>query len=195
MKPLRHPAAHVRRLMVSPQDSVCAWLFRARFRAPEDTQAHRRARSVVEPALQVRRLSYGHKRDLSGSLVTRPVPLPCSQTPAEPVILAIAAFPMLPPRPTRRRLRRSMISRLPQGFSTRCLRFTSGVAVTHARLASGRRAPPLPGGRRSLWVTMKGFRSHPSSFPGLVLTQVGPTRGASFTMCSKRPDRRSPKRH
>jgi hypothetical protein len=37
--------------MVSPQDSVCAWLFRARFRAPEDTQAHRRARSVVEPAL------------------------------------------------------------------------------------------------------------------------------------------------
>jgi hypothetical protein len=38
--------------------------------------------------------------------VTRPVPLPCSKTPAEPVILAIAAFPMLPPHPTQRRLQR-----------------------------------------------------------------------------------------
>lgn len=47
---------------------------------------------------------YGHKRDLSGFLVTHPVPLPCSETPAEPVSLTIAAFPVLPPHPTRRRL-------------------------------------------------------------------------------------------
>ena len=46
----------------------------------------------------------GHKRDLSGFLVSHPVPLPCSETPAEPVSLAIAAFPVLPPDPTRRRL-------------------------------------------------------------------------------------------
>ena len=52
-----------------------------------------------------------------------------------------------------------MISRLPQGFSARCLRFTNAVAAAHARLASGRRAPPLPGGRRTLWVASKGFRS------------------------------------
>ncbi len=38
--------------------------------------------------------------------MTHPVPLPCSKTPAEPVILAIAAFPMLPPDPTRRGLQR-----------------------------------------------------------------------------------------
>jgi putative ABC transport system substrate-binding protein len=31
----------------------------------------------------------------------------------------------------------------------------------------------LPGGRRTLWVTKKGFRLHPSSFPGLTLTQAG----------------------
>jgi hypothetical protein len=30
-----------------------------------------------------------------------------------------------------------MISGLPQGFSTCCLRFTNGVAAAHARLASG----------------------------------------------------------
>ena len=65
-----------------------------------------RARSIVQPALRDRLLSHGHTRDLSGSPVTHPVPLPCSQTPAEPVVLAMAAFPVLPPHPTRRRLQR-----------------------------------------------------------------------------------------
>jgi hypothetical protein len=39
-----------------------------------------------------------------------------------------------------------IISRLTQGLSIRCLRFTSDVAASHARLASGWRAAPLPGG-------------------------------------------------
>ena len=60
----------------------------------------------------------------------------------------------------------SMISRLPQGFSARCLRFTSAVTAAHARLASGWRAPPLPGGCRTLWVASKGFRSHHPPFQG-----------------------------
>lgn len=79
----------------------------------------------------------------------------------------LAILSMLPPVPTLRRLQRDMISGLPQGFSVRCLRFTSGVAVAHARLASGWRAAPLPGGGRTLWTAMKGFKLHPSSFPGL----------------------------
>jgi len=79
---------------------------RARLRAPGRRQVGDQAWSIVPPALRIRLHSHGHKRDLSGSLVTPPVPLPCSQIPAEPVILAMAAFPMLPPRPTRRRLRR-----------------------------------------------------------------------------------------
>jgi hypothetical protein len=53
-----------------------------------------------------------------------------------------------------------IISRLTQGFSIRCLRFTSGVAAAHARLASGWRATPLPGGGRTLWTASKGFRLH-----------------------------------
>ena len=54
-----------------------------------------------------------------------------------------------------------IISRLTQGFSIRCLRFTNGVAAAHARLASGWRAAPLPGGGRTLWIASKGFRLHP----------------------------------
>src|SRR5438105_13290756 len=55
---------------------------------------------------------------------------------------------------------RRACSRLTQGFSIRCLRFTSDVAVSHARLASGWRAAPLPGGGRTLWIAAKGFRLH-----------------------------------
>ena len=38
-----------------------------------------------------------------------------------------------------------MISRLPQGFSTRCLRFVRDVAADRARLASGWLVGHLPG--------------------------------------------------
>ncbi len=62
---------------------------------------------------------------------------------------------------------------LAQGFSIRCLRFTNSVATAHARLASGWRAAPLPGGCRTLWIALRGFGLHPSSFPGLCLTQTG----------------------
>ena len=44
--------------------------------------------------------------------------------------------------------------------AARCLRFTTAVAAAHAELASGWRAAPLPGGRRTPWVAMKGFRLH-----------------------------------
>ena len=67
-----------------------------------------------------------------------------------------------------------IISRLTQGFSIRCLRFRTGVATVPARLASGWRAAPLPGGGRTLWIASKGFRLHPSSFPGLRLSQGSP---------------------
>ena len=90
-------------------------------------------------------------------------------------VLAIAVPPVLPPDPTRRRPPLHMISRLTQGFGIRCLRFKNAVAVAPARLASGWRAAPLPGGSRTLWNAVKGFRSWPFSFPGLRLTQVGDT--------------------
>ena len=72
----------------------------------------------------------------------------------------LAALSTPPPVNPNRRPQRVRISRLTQGFSIRCLRFTSDVAATRARLASGWRAAPLPGGRRTLWTAAKGFRSH-----------------------------------
>ena len=73
----------------------------------------------------------------------------------------LAVSSMLPPGSTNRRPQRvGGFQGLTQGFSIRCLRFTSNVAATHAKLASGWRAAPLPGGRRTLWTATKGFRSH-----------------------------------
>ncbi len=79
---------------------------RARLRAPVTAKPVIGPGVFVPPALRSRLFPYGHKQDLSGFLVTLPVPLPCSQTPTEPVSLAMAAFPVLPPDPTRRGLRR-----------------------------------------------------------------------------------------
>ena len=103
----------------------------------------------------------GRARDLTGSLATHPKPLPCSTTPAEPTRPRLWRSCRGHPRlPNTEGLSGYPISRLTQGFSFRCLRFTNGVTATHARLASGWRAAPLPGGCRTLWVTSKGFRLH-----------------------------------
>ena len=72
-----------------------------------------------------------------------------------------------------------IISRLTQGFSIRCLRFTNGVAAAHARLASGWRAAPLPGGGRTLWFASKGFRLHP-----ILLSRTSPVARVVY---AKRP--------
>jgi len=131
---------------------------------------------VPSPACSPR----GRARDLAGFLATHPKPLPCSKTPAE----------LTRPRPYRpcqhrppanqtERLSGDIISRLTQGFSFRCLRFTSDVTASHARLASGWRAAPLPGGCRTLWVASKGFRLHP-----ILLSRTSPVARLVY---AKRP--------
>jgi hypothetical protein len=116
--------------------------------------------SAGVPILRLR--ARGRERDLTGSLAIRPMPLPCSWTPAEPARprpLAVSSTP--PSGLARRRPQRvENLGAASHGFSIRCLRFTRGVAAPHARLASGWRAPPLPGGRRTLWIATKSFRSH-----------------------------------
>ena len=72
-----------------------------------------------------------------------------------------------------------IISRLTQGLSIRCLRFTSDVAAAHAKLASGWRAAPLPGGGRTLWIASKGFRLHP-----ILLSRTSPVARVVY---AKRP--------
>ena len=137
-------------------------------------------------------VSCGQKQDLSGFLVTPPIPLPCSETPAEPVFLTIAAFPMLPPDPTRRRLQHlhdfEATAGLQYPLSTLHERRCRHPCKTRFRLAGSaftvRASNPLGHDER--------FQVIPSSFPGLVLTLVGPTYDASSTICTKRPAHRSP---
>ena len=79
-------------------------------------------------------------------------------------LASLTVASVLPPRFPRRRLQRFMnFGAQLRGFGTCCLRFKSDVATTPAKLASGRLAWPLPGGRRTLWIATKGFRSksHP----------------------------------
>ena len=122
----------------------------------------------------------GRVRDLTGFLATHPMPLPCSKTPAEPTKPRLSRSCRHRPRPTQTEgLSLNIISRLTQGFSIRCLRFTSDVAAAHARLASGWRAAPLPGGGRTLWIASKGFRLHP-----ILLSRTSPVARVVY---AKRP--------
>ena len=105
----------------------------------------------------------GQEQDLPGSLATHPVTLHRSTTPDDPLRLAIGGASGA--APTRLTMKASSLDRfrgLPRRFITCCLRFTTGVAARHARLASGWRAAPLPGGSRTRWFAVRGFRSsHP----------------------------------
>ena len=108
MKPLRRPAAHARRLMSSPRGSVRARSFRVRFRAPGDVRALRRARSFVHPALQGGPGFSVRGDDGTSQVPWRPLPrlCPALRPRPNPSRLAMSSRPMLPPDPTRRRLRR-----------------------------------------------------------------------------------------
>src|ERR1700740_3141578 len=122
------------------------------------------------------------------------MPLPCSKTPAEPTGPRLWRSCRHRPRPTQTEgLSGYIISRLTQGFSICCLRFTSDVAVSRARLASGWRAAPLPGGGRTLWIASKGFRLHYHSPFQDLSCRKGRLCQATFWRTRRRP--RPPSRY
>ena len=113
-------------------------------------------------------LAHGQEQDLPGSLAVHPVTLRRSTTPDVPLRLAISGASGA--APTRLTMKASSFNdfEAARRFITCCLRFTTGVAARRARLASGWRAAPLPGGIRTLkktfrlvWFSVKG-----SSFLG-----------------------------
>ena len=139
---------------------LCSCIAEALLTSPEEARQAWNTWSAGVPCPACR--TRGRVRDLTGFLATHPMPLPCSKTPAEPTKPRLWRSCRHCPRPTQTEgLSGYIISRLTQGFSIRCLRFTSDVAAAHARLASGWRAAPLPGGGRTLWIASKGFRLHP----------------------------------
>ena len=107
-------------------------------------------------------LSRGRVRDLPGFQAIRPVPLPRSRTPAESTIPRLLTVPsMLPPLVRQRRLQRinhiGAIARLQHLLPTLQEWCCHHPCKARFRLAGS----PLPGGSRTLWITAKGFRSHP----------------------------------
>ena len=106
-------------------------------------------------------LSRGRERDLPGSQAIHPVPLPRSTTPAEPTIpRLLTVSSILPPRERRRGLQ------LDENFGAiaglqHLLPTLHEWCCHHPCKACFRPAgSPLPGGSRTLWITMKGFRSY-----------------------------------
>ena len=133
-------------------------------------RSHRRAGPATDRGLDFHAgnplssvLAHGQGQDLPGSLATHPVTLRRSTTPDDPLRLAHRGASGA--APTRFTVKASSIYRfrgLPRRFITCCLRFTTGVAARHARLASGWLAAPLPGGSRTRWIASRGFSScHP----------------------------------
>ena len=115
-------------------------------------------------------LAHGQEQDLPGSLAVHPVTLRRSTTPDGPLRLANSGASGA--APTRLTMKASSFNdfKAAQRFITCCLRFTTGVAARRARLASGRRAAPLPGGRVGGWRAsgrvrwlFRRFRSGPQS--------------------------------
>ena len=146
--------------MCSLPGSICSSSVRVRRGAPGAAEDCREPGPVVQPASRFRHACTWTR---VGSL----------RFPGDPS-RTFALFLQTPAQPIRPRLYRPhrccprsqhaegfsaiMISGLTQGFSTCCLRFTSSVATARARLASGWRAAPLPGGTRTPLIASKGFR-------------------------------------
>ena len=91
-------------------------------------------------------LAHGQEQDLPGSLAVHPTTLRRSTTPDDP--LRLASTGASGAAPTDLTVKASSFSNIEAArrFVARCLRFTTRVATRHARLASGWRAAPLPGG-------------------------------------------------
>ena len=106
--------------------------------------------------------AHGQEQDLPGSLATHPVTLRRSTTPDDPLRLAVSGASGAAPHTLNNEGVLTYDFEAARRFVTCCLRFTTGVAARHARLASGWRAAPLPGGSRTRWIATRGFSScHP----------------------------------
>jgi len=133
----------------------------SRVRAPEGAEVVLRARAFCSagnptPArsdVDMRRISQVPRRSIP---CLCSVPRPRSNRRA----LAIAVTPVLPPLCAQRRLRAMAdFGADSRSFGTCCPTLRVSRCRSHARLASGWPARPLPGGCRTLWTAARGFSS------------------------------------
>jgi hypothetical protein len=123
------------------------WFVLAANSAPGRAEVPHQARIIVQPAIPIAgSLSRGREWNISGFQATHPVPLPRSKTPAEPTFLANDGTVDAAPAPVTTKASALLISRLPRGFSTCCLRFKDGVATATCKTRFRLAGWPLPGG-------------------------------------------------
>ena len=164
MRVLRLPAPHALRLIDSPAGSVGACIGFVSAKAIPAVSKPR-----AGPGVLVIRISisgtylHGQMRDLPGCLATHPMTSRRSRDPGRPVAPRRDGASGAAPGIATARASSLELSRLNSGaLSSPVYASRPRVAVGHARLGSGWRAAPLPGGSRTRWVAMKGFSSsHP----------------------------------
>ena len=173
---LRLPSTHPRSLIrfaSGVHATLLGSCLAARACAPGRAEDAFGARVIVQPATRsAGLLARGRERDLPGSQAIHPVPLPRSSTPAEPTIprLFDGLVDAAPALPTAKASALMNFGAQSRGFSTRCLRFKSDVATTHARLASGWLARLYREGVEPSGSQQK-VSDHSSSFSGFILAQ------------------------
>ena len=176
MKPLRLPAVCVRQLMASPRDSTCLG----------GSCSHVRSQCLPSRSSGLELCSAGAPGrlphvDTSGSSQVSwwPIPYLCPAPRPRPnrKSLTIAASPMLPPHPTRRRLRRS------HDFEANHRASVPAVYASRMTLPSSMQDSLPAGGFRLCWegVEPSGSRRKVSGhilppFQDFVLTQIGGMR-------------------
>jgi hypothetical protein len=127
------------RLSVSLPGSARSSALRARLGgAPGMVGGPIRARALDQPAAHLPAHSHVDAGGIS-QVPRRSIPCLCPGPRPRPDrrSLTLTVSSMLPPLNPQRRLQRSKFRGCSRGFGTCCLRFTTGVAARHARLASG----------------------------------------------------------
>jgi hypothetical protein len=126
---------------------------------------------LAVPVAQLPGVVRGREWDLSGLQAIHPVPLLRSSTPVEPTYPRHRGH--VDAAPALRTAKASALADFGadwRSFSTCCPTLRVSRCRSHARLASGWPARPLPGGSRTRWTAARGFSScsRPSPSPALL---------------------------
>ena len=125
---------------------------------------------LAVPVAQLPGVVRGREWDLSGLQAIHPVPLLRSSTPVEPTYPRHRGH--VDAAPALRTAKASALADFGadwRSFSTCCPTLRVSRCRSHARLASGWPARPLPGGSRTRWTAARGFSSCPRPSPSPAL--------------------------
>src|SRR4051794_22075130 len=168
------PCASTRSLMDPVPGSTCSSVFVFAMALPQRRRSALGPGDFGQPVSPLRRPARGHARDLSGFLALLPHLCPDLRPRPDQQDLALigpadaAPGTNTPKAPAKRDLGAQPRALVSAAYASRA---ALPPPMQGSLPAGGLR--PLPGGSRTLWSAMTGFRLHPSSFPGLCLTQIG----------------------